>query len=97
MHFKALALASLVAAATAAVDPDMMECGADEPAAKHIASMKEASIVEAHSSPLNANTSVTVPVYVHVVAKSKSADDGYISVSCAFVPVRPPDRLLTIF
>lgn len=83
MYFKALALASLAVAATA-IDPDLMECGADEPAAKHIASMKEAAIVESYESPINARASVTVPVYVHVVAKSKSEDDGYISVSCGY-------------
>lgn len=80
MYFKALALTSLAVAATA-FDPDLAECGADEPAAKHIASMKEASIVESYASPINAREAVTVPVYVHVVAKSKSAEDGYISVS----------------
>lgn len=86
MYFKALALASLAVAASA-FDPDMAECGADDPAPKHIASMKEASIVESYASPLNAREAVTVPVYVHVVAKSESAEDGYISVSCISHPL----------
>lgn len=85
-----MALAGLVATASAAItirDPDMMECGNDDPTPAQIAVMKQMAAMEAkqvaRQEEEGTSETVYVDTYVHVVASSEEASDGYMSVSGA--------------
>ena len=78
MQFKSLAFASLLATVTAA--GDHMKCGTRSPSSEYRAILKESALKENQMS-YDTRATTTVPVYVHVLAKSKEADDGYMSVS----------------
>lgn len=78
MQFKSLAVAGLLATASAA--GDHMKCGTRPPSAEYKASLKESALKEKQMS-YDTRATTTVPVYVHVLAKSEEADDGYMSVS----------------
>lgn len=61
------------------------DCAAPPPTEEHIAIAKEMGLNETmfanEGFSLQAQANVEVPVYIHVVAKSKSSSDGYASVS----------------
>ena len=78
MQFKSLAFAGLLATASAA--GDHMKCGTRPPSAEYKASLKESALKEKQMS-YDTRATTTVPVYVHVLANSEDADDGYMSVS----------------
>lgn len=59
------------------------ECGTPEPTEEHIAMAKQMSLNETMFSgnSFAAQANVNIPVYVHVVAKDKTAGGGYANVS----------------
>lgn len=85
MQFKSLTFAGLLATATASASADHMKCGTRPPTAEYKASLKESALKEKQMS-YDTRATTTVPVYVHVLAKSKESDDGYMSVSPLLLP-----------
>lgn len=88
MAFKSLFLATLLAG-TALAGPicqrdaaQHIKCGTRKPTAQQKAALKKVAAAELQGANVNfAQADISVPVYVHVIAKSESRNDGYMSVS----------------
>ena len=91
MALKSLLVATLLACTTTAAmlgEPKRFKCGTRKATPKQKAASKKMAAAEAVQSNIDFAAAVTdVPVYVHVIAKSESASDGYMSVYCTISTV----------
>lgn len=85
MALKSVLVATLLASTTMAAtlgEPKRFKCGTRKATPKQKAASKKMAAAEAAQPHVDFAKAVTdVPVYVHVIAKSESASDGYMSVS----------------
>lgn len=83
MVFKSLLLAGVMAttALSAAVESQPKRCGDIPPSAEFRNAMQQMSVMESSLTTTASQAPIVINTYVHVLAKSKSEKDGYLSVS----------------